>query len=166
MNLEYVVSQLPPLREGAASPMEPEEFCALVADFGSEALALAARSLLIGGESAHPFCLEWRGLDSRIKECVAFERAKRLGRRPAPMDGQRDPALHAMVSEAFTLPDPLSREKALLHIRWTAAELFGGVMPFSEDALLAYAAKMKLCAAFSRLDAEKGAARFEELSRT
>ena len=66
---------------------------------------------------------------------------------------------------AFALPDPLQRERAIDHVRWTVLDQLQGVQPLSENVVLAYAAKLKINERQLSADASEGAESFKALTK-
>lgn len=173
MNLEYFISSLPMLLEDQPAKISPEDFATLCGEHLDPALAAAAREMLgVAGNggataAAHPFVRAWRDGETQLRNAIAEERARRrkAASRPDPRETRGcDPSLPQRVSAAFAAQDPLSRERAIDHIRWIALDEMQGVSPFSEAAVLAYAGKLALNARRFAVSEDKGMERFKVLT--
>ncbi|MBR1608504.1 MAG: hypothetical protein IJ678_02680, partial [Kiritimatiellae bacterium] len=63
------------------------------------------------------------------------------------------------VAAAFALPGPMERHLALQRLRWDVAGDLAGLSPFSEDALFAWAVRLRILEELAKADPEAGMAR-------
>ncbi len=164
MNLDYFISSLPLLLEGQSAKTSVDEFRTMASEGLSGKLKEAVLALLDGGASSHPFVVAWRDLDGQVRNAIAFERAKRRGISPsetpkADVSGFNASIIPA-VTAAFAEADPLKREVAIAHLRWTLLDELQGVQPLSENVVLAFAVKLKINEMLLSIDKEKGSERF------
>lgn len=159
------------LLEDQPAKISPEDFGALCVEQLDTGLAAAAQEMLGGAGdggtigAAHPFVCAWRDSETQLRNAIAEERARRrkAASRPVPRETRGcDPSLPQRVAAAFAAQDPLSRERAIDHIRWIALGEMQGVSPFSEAAVLAYAGKLAINARRFAISEEKGMERFRE----
>ena len=114
----------------------------------------------------HPAVLEWRRRDTQIRNAAARERARR-GKQDAspflrPHEGYQV-HIEQAVSEAFAAATPLDRERRLDALRWEQIAEIGGLNPFSGNAVVAHALKLKLAWRWARMDPAEGRTRLHEL---
>ncbi len=124
----------------------------------------AVFALLDDTASSNPFVTAWRDADGQIRNAIAIERARRRGLTASetpklPVQGCSVMTAQA-VSAAFQDPNPLKREIAFAHLRWTILDDLQGVQPISENVLYAYAIKLRINEELLAVDAEKGAELF------
>jgi hypothetical protein len=167
MSLLYLISSLPMLTPDAPPALAPEKFLEACREQLAPSDAEAAEALLRGEPSGHLFVAAWRDKDAILRNAAARERARASGadasRWLRPVSGC-DSRVEGLVEDAFNEPDPLTREKALDHIRWLLAEELQGPDPFSLSVVLAYAVKLAILARRSSLDKAKGQSAFDRLT--
>ncbi len=66
------------------------------------------------------------------------------------------------VEFAFAARTPLERERQLDELRWRLFEELGGTDPFTSDAILSFASRLRLSERWAGLTAEAGRARFQK----
>ena len=168
MNLDYFIATLPTLLEGQPARLSEEDFRESCAEQLSPALFRAVAAMLDGTSDSHPFVQAWRDRDAQLRNAVAAERARRRGLAPSEAPSREtagfDAAIAPAVAAAFAQSDPLARERALDHVRWTLLDELEGVQPMDENVILAYAAKLKISLRTLAADADKGLRRFGELT--
>jgi len=167
MSLVYLLASLPGLALDAPLPITPDPFLAACRDQLDAATAAAAAALLEDRPDVHPFVRAWRDKEAILRNAVAARRAARRAVDPAPWlratEGCDLRIGHA-VEAAFQLSDPLARERALDRLRWEVADELQGPDPMSEQAILAYAVRLRLAARWARLQKEAGRARAAALT--
>lgn len=169
MNLDYFISSLPLLLEGQSAKMTLEGFRAACDSELTGSIAHAVNAILDDCEDSHTFVRAWRDADAQIRNAIAIERTRRRGNQAskAPhleVDGC-DGSIAPAITAAFALNDPLQRERAIAHLRWTILDSLQGVQPLSENVILAFAAKIKINERLLAADAAKGAESFKALTK-
>ena len=167
MSLGYLLASLPMLFPDRAPALTVEAFADACRSALSAGDAQAAALLATGSDApcGHASVKAWRALEAAIDTAVGRCRlARRAGGETfAPPETPACPVwLSRAVAAAFeSAPDPLVREQALLRVRWTAADDFGGFDPMAKAQVFAYAVKLRLAMRQAALDAAKGAERLE-----
>jgi hypothetical protein len=103
----------------------------------------------------------WVRVVRQIRNAVARHRASRLQRDPAPYLRDHegfDVSIESAVGEAFQKPSPLERERALDALLWERAGELAGHDPFSRDAILAYAIRLRISERWASLNDDTGMA--------
>ncbi len=117
-------------------------------------------------QELHPFVRDWQSTDGQLRNALARTRAERMHKEPnahvREIEGS-DTALENAVSEAYSQPNPLAREKALDQIRWECIEELAGFDPFTGRAILAYGLQLSILERWARMDKEVGSAAVETL---
>ncbi len=160
MNYYYLIASLPELALDRQPPLTLAAFEARCAEHLSSADLATLRELLAGRqEGVHAFSVAWQRTETLIRNAVVRHRAARLKRdaTPAlrPVTGV-ELWLERAVAEALARPQPQEREWALDQLRWKALDDAAGHNPFSSNALLAYAAKLRLAWRWAAMDLEAG----------
>ena len=168
MNLDFFIPTLPMLLEGQPARLSEKDFRESCAEQLSPELFGAVAAILDGTPNPHPFVRAWRDRDAQVRNAIAAERARRRGLSPSETPSREttglDTAIAPAVAAAFALPDPLARERALDHLRWTLLDELEGVQPMAENVVLAYAAKLRISLRALAADADAGRSRFVELT--
>ncbi len=169
MSYYYFAATLPMLALDQPPPFSVEEFrqqCVphlLPRDMAAMDEALDGT---FTADAQHPFNRRWYTTDGHLRNALARERASRLGKDPRTctrvIKGS-DTALDRDVSDAYTRPTPLEREKAIDRIRWRRLEEIAGFDPFTADAILAYGVQLAILERWARMDKESGASAVETL---
>ncbi len=111
------------------------------------------------------FYRRWHAVETQIRNAVATRRGRTANVAAAPYrrnhDGYRVDIEQA-VDAAFAQSSPFDRERALDGLRWRLLEELGGTDPFTSDALLAYACRLRLSERWAGLTPETGQAAFQE----
>lgn len=167
MSLYYLLSSLPMLTFDAPPGLTADTFLdACRAQLGARD-AEAAAALVYGAPSSHPFAAAWYDKEAILRNAVARERAHANGtdatRWLRPTDGC-DTLIESLVEDAFQETDPLKKEKALDHARWTAVEEVQGPDPLSVRAIFAYAVKLGILSRASTRRTEHGRTAFDTLT--
>ena len=152
MNAAYFIATLPTLTLEGKPPFTPQEFVALCRDNLDPADAAAAAALACDEPSDHPFSAAWLAKETIWRNAAARLRAPRRGGDPATARrpvAEADLRAEAAVEAAFPARDPLQRERLLDTLRWSLAEELQGYDPLDVKAVLAYAVKLRLCAAWA-----------------
>ncbi len=169
MSLEYLLASMPMLFPDREPLISVKDFIAACESQLSSADAEAARLLVLDdvSPSAHPAVCAWRDIEAAIDGAIG---RRRLALRGTQAGGEFSPPetrvcpvwLQRAVEDAFTsTTDPMSREEALLRVRWQAAEDFGGEQPMARSQIFAMAVKLRLATRRAALSAEVGASRLE-----
>lgn len=172
MSCYYLIASLPRLTlDGGKSLLSPEDFKLLCREQLGSRDANAAAQLCDGpdyGEkdvaANHPFTVAWQAREIQIRNAIARIRAAR--RKTDTTDITRphpgfDVYIEKAVENAFDLPTPLDREKALDHLRWGILDELAGVDPFAPSVALAYAVKLRLARRWTTLDETSARERVE-----
>lgn len=173
----FLLSSLPTvsLRDpGAPAPLDAEEFLAACRAHAVEELCLDLELLLQGRAEAafHPAIRALADLDAQLRNAVARRRARfweELGQ-PLPEGLAGTPLPHAgwsvaaemAADQAFALEDPLEREMALDRARERWLDDMSAINPFGEEALVAYAGRLRLALRWASWRRDVGLARLEE----
>ena len=156
------------LLEGQEAKMSPEVFREMCESGLSGVLRQAALAMLDGADAPHPFVRAWRDADAQVRNAIAAERARKRGLPAAQtprLDASGcDASISPAIAAAFALPDPLSRERAIAHVRWAILDQLQGVDPLSENVVLAFAAKLKINTLLLSADPSKGAESFKAIT--
>jgi hypothetical protein len=162
MNYYFLVASLPMLSMEEAPPFSAETFEATCAEHLSARDAEALSLILaqdMDTKAAHPFVTTWRETETQLRNAVVAARAARHKQDPdeylREQSGFSATLQHA-VTEAFARENPLDRERLLDRFRWKQSDDLAGMNPFSSDAMLAYALKLKLAARWATMDTDKG----------
>ncbi len=168
MTYYYFAASLPMLTLEQPPPFSVKEF----RDQCASHLAphdMAAMEELLGGEPApesHAFTRRWQMADGHLRNAIARTRSERMrkdsGTYTRDIEGI-DTAIEREVTDAYSRPTPLDREKALDRIRWSRLEEIGGLDPFTADAVLAYGLQLTILERWSRMDKESGASTVDSL---
>lgn len=160
MNYYYLISSLPSLTLETAPPFSFAEFVKLC----SEHLTKNDLGTLLSldSETEEPIknsCVRsWKDRESLLRNALTKLRAVRLKKDAAPYIRETeisDSRADKIASEALARDNPLDRELLLDKFRWQQAEELAGFNPFSSDALIAYALKLKLAERWAGFDEEK-----------
>jgi hypothetical protein len=168
MNYYYFAATLPALDLDQPPPFSVGEF----RERCSEHLAaddLAALDELegpLGAESRRAFVRAWRNRERVLRTAVARHRAARLKRDETPSlhpEGASDSAVERAAAEAFSKASPLEREHALDRFRWSQIEQAAGLSPFTAEAVLSYALRLRLVERWAKMEPESGLRRVDTL---
>lgn len=164
MSYPYFAASLPMLSFGAPPPFTAAEFEASARTALSAKDFAAVRAVCGTEDCAHPWVRRHRRDETQIRNCVARERAARLG---GGVDAERFMRPHAgwsceierAVQDAFREPDPAARHRALARLRWNLADDAAGFDFSAIGAILAFRVKLGVLEDLAKADREKGAAR-------
>jgi hypothetical protein len=169
MSLIYLLSSLPMLSFDATPAVAPETFMAACREQISPVQADTVEALLRGKPSSHPFATAWQNSEVLLRNAIARKRAQRLDQKDTERwtrpTQEYNLMLDTLVANALQEPNPLAREKALDKLRWLIVEYLQGYDTLSFDALLAYALKLSIASRWTRLDADRGRATFDEIAQ-
>lgn len=149
MRYYYLIASLPMLTPGAPPPITRADFLRRCAEHAPHTLLQDLEHILLSRpQRAHaPYAQTLHRMETQLKNALARIRAAKWGVAPEehlrPVD-DIDLSIERDAADAFTLNDPLERERALDRARWRRIEELRGVDPFSQNALLAYAAQFAL----------------------
>ncbi len=145
MSTDYLVSSLPALVFGAASPMTWEAFVGLC-----------------GGEEKVPRSEKWVDLDVQLRNAMAEARGGEKYKRPA-----QGCSLYwkGRVMACFQERDVAKRDEMLDRVWWdAAAELTSVAAPLGVGALETYAVRLRIALRRTKISQEKGNAAFDRLT--
>lgn len=117
-------------------------------------------------KSSHRFVREWRRMETMLRNALVKMRAARLRRDASTYLKEQegfDTYVERKASDAFSKDNPMDRELALDRFRWSQIEDIAGYDPFSSNAILAYALKLRLAERWAAMDNEKGKEKVEEI---
>lgn len=166
MNHYYLMASLPALSLEGPMPIAPDALraaCAAQLDEGDNEIAAA----VIEGRDTpaqHPFLARRQEWETQLRNAVARHRAARLKVDPSPHIRPVlgfDVYIEKGVADAVAKPDPLHRELALDQLRWRLIDESAGFNPFTFEALLAYALKLRMIMRWSELQVQRGQAAFD-----
>lgn len=168
MSLGYLLASLPMLDPGRAPTVTVDAFIAACESALSAADARAAAQIVSGdmATTTHAAVVQWREIEAAIDGAIG---RRRLARRNGQVTTATPPEtsvcpvwLMRAVDAAFEgATDPLSREEALMRVRWAAADDMAGFDPMAKSQIFAYAAKLRLATRKAARDATLGAQRLE-----
>ena len=168
MSVGYLLASLPMLAPDRAPRITAEDFRSTCASALSVADAAAVAELLVGDgtpNATHPAVRKWYALAAAIDGAVGRCRLARRGRTtvvPPPPTSACPLWLIRAVEAAFeSASDPLTREDALMRVRWNAAEDFGGFDPMAKVQVFAYAVRLRLALRRAARDTKTGRERLE-----
>jgi hypothetical protein len=156
-----VVASLPLLDFDGEPPMSPEaflEYCqTLLAPDDLDTLSKIVAGRL--GEVDHPAIQAYAARETQLRNAVARVRAGRAG-----VDAQRYVRDHAgwqvavedAVAHAMAMGDPLQRERMLDRLRWQQLDEVAGMPAFGEQAVYAYALRLRILERWSQLSEQRG----------
>jgi hypothetical protein len=162
MTYYYFAATLPSLRMDEPPPIPMGSFLASCRQHLSGRDLAALDRLLsdpFDADSTDAYVYAWVNLVRQVRNAVARHRASRLQRDPAPYFRAHeglDVSVETAVGEAFQKPSPLDREHALDALLWERAGELAGCDPFSRDAVLAYALRLRIAERWSALKDEMG----------
>lgn len=161
----YLMASVPMLSLGETPAISSEDFRRACAEHLTQRDMAALDAL--GQEPPAPgIGREWHASETRIRNAAARLRAARLKRDAAQYTREQvgvDLAAEEAVGDAFARPNPMERERAIDRLRWQQIETLTGYDPFSSDAVLAYALKLRLAERWARLEDEAGLERADRM---
>jgi len=166
MSYYFLISSLPGISLEAKPSLSLSDFRTACTTQLSEADAAALECLLDGGIETenHSFVKSWTARDTQLRNASARLRAAKQSRDAAdfvrPHTGF-DVGIETMVEEAYNNSNPLERERELDRIRWRVLDELAGADPFSTNALLAYAVKLRIAERWASMDEKKGQNKIE-----
>lgn len=168
MKYYYFKSSLPELSMDGAPALSMQDFRRQCKSALTERDHEALMSLLDPEwpPTRHGFVNRWRAAETRLRNAVAKRRAERLKVDPREVCREQegwDVGLESAVGDAFGMSTPLDRERALDRLRWQQADDLAGYDPFTCEALLAYALKLRLSERWALMHSDRGQDRLESL---
>jgi hypothetical protein len=168
MNYYYFAATLPALSLDAAPPLSLADFRRLCTIHLSRSDNLTLQALLEGDwdSNEHPFLQQWRAFDTYLRNAAVKERATRLKTDPSVyirVPEGADAFLQRRVADAFSRPDPLSRELALDRIRWSAAADLAGFRPLAVETIFAYAIRLRMAERWAQMNQAAGEGQLDRL---
>lgn len=169
MRYYYFAATLPWLTLDGKPPISFDAFVEQGASFLSSRDFSALRALCdpLLASDGHPFVRTWRAVETHLRNAIARVRASRRRRDATPYLREAveafDTSLEQAVTEAFSLADPMVRERALDRLRWSKLDELAGYDPFSGVAVLAYGMKLRLVERWAALKEAEAAERVETL---
>jgi hypothetical protein len=126
-------------------------------------------ALLTGREeqNPHPFAVEWRAREAQLRNCLAWERAERLGHDPATYlrpESVVSTSVEQVVEFAFQKETPLEREQVIDRFRWRQLEDLAGLNGFSSSAIFSYGLRLQISERWSSMDDTKASERIEAMT--
>ncbi len=110
-----------------------------------------------------PFYKRWHAIETQLRNAIARRRGAASGVDTTPYrhahDGFRV-EIEEAVDAAFAQASPREREHALDRLRWRLLEELGGTDPFTSDAVLAYACRLRLSERWAGLTRSAGEQKF------
>jgi hypothetical protein len=165
MSYYFLTASLPELRMGDLPGItfaEFEDACSRHLT-GSHFDALAALDVTSEVPPGAPeYVRRWHDAENQMRNTVARARSARIGREPgkaARSTRDYDVFMDKVISDAFQNASPRERERALDAYRWEKSDALAGRDPFSIDAILAYAIRLRIAHRWAAMDEEQGKAR-------
>ena len=141
--------------------LAPEDFATVQAIARNEVVTETTET----APSMPRFYRRWRAVETQIRNAVATRRGRAANVAAAPYrrnhEGYRVDIEQA-VESAFALSSPLEQERALDRLRWEILEELGGTDPFTSDAMLAYACRLRFSERWCNLTDGAGEKAFQE----
>jgi hypothetical protein len=168
MSYYYFAASLPMLTLEQPPPFSMEAFREQCASHLAPHDLAAMDALLDGSPDPvpHPFNRRWQAADGHLRNAIARLRSERMRKDSATFTRDVegiDTAVDREVTDAYSRPTPLEREKALDRIRWQRLDAIGGLDPFSANAVLAYGVRLTILERWARMDKESGASTVDTL---
>jgi len=168
MSLVYLISSLPAIDFDSAPPLSYEDFLQRCNDWLSVSNCDAAKALLYGISSEHPFVIAWLDKETILRNALVQSRARAAGI-DATLHTRYahgcDKKIESDVEDAIQHKNPLQKERAIDKIRWETVEELQGPDPLSIKAIFAYAVKLAIVTRWSKRNIESGKAVFGELTQ-
>ncbi len=113
----------------------------------------------------HSFVDGWQKKEIQIRNTIARERAKKLGKEQIETRAANgsDVALDKAVTEAVSMENPMEKEKTIDRLRWEEADKLTGLDPFSIEVVLAYAVKLLIAQRWAGMYKEEGRGILEKI---
>lgn len=152
----YLMASLPMLRADAGPPFSYDRFLELCKGNVKPDRLRQLEELTINSTEG-PLVREWAAFYGTLADELAFQRLQKLGR-PAVAPASRDPMAVRAVTEALNARDPLEAEELLLKLEFSRLDSLAGTHIFDEEALSAYALKLRLLERQAAFNADAGRA--------
>jgi len=164
MSYYYLGASLPALSIDSPPEMSVEEFRNLCSQHMTKSDMRVLNDILSGNEteSSHPFAAKWTEKKTLIRNAIARTRASRLQIDASDYLKEQTPVsvtTEKKIADAFASANPADREHAIDKYTWTEIEDIAGYDPFSTNAILAYALKLKLAERWAGMTEEDGTER-------
>jgi len=169
----YLAAQLPSLpspaqAETAPLPIESAAFQELCARFlDGAAFARLAGAALVPPREAAPsgsaVLDAWNAMERGLRRALAAARARRLGRDAEAGDADIPPEAAAAAKAALALDNPLEAERFLNAFRYDFITRITPFDMFCDEALYAYAVRLKLAERARKFSGEAGEASYHIL---
>ncbi|MFW5734567.1 MAG: hypothetical protein ACOCWR_05855 [Oceanidesulfovibrio sp.] len=167
MGYYYLLASMPLLAPGKAPPVTAEGFLAAAETALPPALLRLVREIMDHGEvSGHPFLDAVRNIEAQIVNTQAERRAeqRKVDAGPGLPYGHVNLYVVHGVNGAFLAENPLQRQRELTALRFAVLDDLLVGRPYGEDAVLAYALKLRLALRLSGIDPEEGREAFRDMA--
>ncbi|TVM14826.1 hypothetical protein DPQ33_16500 [Oceanidesulfovibrio indonesiensis] len=164
----YLLASMPLLTPGKTSPVTAEGFLAAAETALPAPLFRIVRAIMHEDEGhvAHPFLDTVLNFEAQIVNAQAQRRAEARNTEPGaglPYDHVDLSVVHG-VNEAFQAENPLLRERELAALRFSLLDDLVVGRPYGEEAVLAYALKLRLALRLAGIDPESGRETFRDIA--
>lgn len=163
----YLAASLPSLAFDQPPPLSLKQFRGLCARCMKPHDFFVLRCLLDEEEPEgdHPFLRKWRYSEAQLRNALARVRAARLRRDASPYlkSLPAEPRAERIALETYTRGTPLEREQMLDRFRWNQVIRLAGPRPFTLEAILAYAVRLRICWRWTESEDEAGVRRVREM---
>lgn len=166
MSYHYVVASLPMLFFGAPPPIHAADWRAQLQDVLPAADLVFVDAFLKGQPTGgNEFAQHWLAGETQLRNAIARARAAKLGVESRPYQRDHDGydmTIEDAVTNAFTKPNPLEREKEFDRWRWHRADELAQLDPFGLAAILAFAVQLRIAERWAAMQESEGRQAVEE----
>ena len=169
MNYYYFTATLPVLNLDSQPPLKIDEFLESCRTHLAEGDMLAVREAIAAdGAVTQALSRSWRAQDAALRNAIVRARASRMDVDSSPHlhESTIDTTCEQAVADAYASGNPHERELALDCFRWSLLDDMAGFNPFSLNAIVAYAVKLRLVERWSALDGDRGRQKMESIVTT
>jgi len=166
MNYYYFAATLPVLNLDRQPPLGIDEFLESCRTHLAEGDMLAVQEAIAAdGAVTQALSSSWRTQDMALRNAIVRARASRMNVDPSPHlhESTIDTTCEQAVADAYARRNPHEREWALDCFRWGLLDEMAGFNPFSLNAIVAYALKLRLAERWSALDVDRGRQKMESI---
>ncbi|QJT09231.1 DUF2764 family protein [Oceanidesulfovibrio marinus] len=164
----YLLASMPLLTPGKTPAVTSGGFLAAAVTALPQRLYEVVERVMREEESAgdHPFLAAVADTEAQIRNAEAERRAEKRGTEPGPHlpFAHVDLSVAHGVEQAFQADSPLHRQRELVALRFGALDDMLVVRPYGEEAVLAYALKLRLALRLANIDPEEGRETFRDLA--
>ncbi len=168
MGADYLISSLPSISLDAPAQTTAEKFLALVREQLSAKDAAAVETIFTDAQSDHKLVLEWRDLETQLRNAIATERARAKNVDAAKwIRSAAGCSLYwrSRVIAAYQEKDLAKRDRLIDGVLFDAAgELTNVASPLSVGAVFTYAIRLRLALRRNVINVDAGNEVFNRLT--